>query len=158
MRISGGQYHARRAGAPGTVLASLLPMRWRARRRLALALVVAGVAWFAVSPRGSLIAAGPIRCGIEMRNLTLHVADGIVLQVRALDGEFVSRSATEPPIFDDPQSYTLRVKAADMQLDGASLTSLFQQSMKAHPSPLSDVKITIEGGQMKAAGKLKKGV
>ena len=133
-------------------------MRWRARRRLALALLVTG-AFVAVTPASEHVGAnGPIHCGIEMRNLMLRVADGVVLQVAALDGEFVSHSPTQPPIFDDPNSYTLRVKSADMQLDGPSLTSLFAISAKAHPSPLSDVKITIEGGLMKAEGKLKKGV
>ena len=133
-------------------------MRRRAPRRLALALLVIGGVTAATPAFETVGANGPIHCGIEMRNLMLHVADGVVLQVAALDGEFVSRSATQPPIFDDPNSYTLRIKSADMQLDGPSLTTLFQISAKTHPSPLSDVKITIEGGQLKAEGKLKKGV
>src|SRR6266850_7290812 len=54
-----------------------------------------------------------IHVGIEMRNLALHVAEGVVLGVRTLDGEFVSHSRTDPPVFDDPQSYTLRVGAAE---------------------------------------------
>jgi len=33
---------------------------------------------------------GGIRCGIEMRNVALHVSDGVVRDVRKLDGEFVS--------------------------------------------------------------------
>jgi hypothetical protein len=136
----------------------MLVMRRRALRRLALALPVIGVVIVGTPASITVGANGPIHCGIEMRNLLLHVADGVVLQVTALDGEFVSRSATAPPIFDDPNSYTLRIKSADMHLDGPSLTKLFELSAKAHPSPLSDVKITIEGGLMKAEGKLKKGV
>lgn len=93
-----------------------------------------------------------------MRNLWLHVAEGVVLDIKTLDGEFVSHSQTEPPVFDDPKSYTLRVKTADMQLDSSSLTNLLQQSLKEHPAPISDVKITIQDGKMQAAGKLKKGV
>ena len=51
-------------------------------------------------------ATGPARmhCGVEMRNVALRVADDIVLQVRTLDGEFVSRLRARPPIFDDPNS------------------------------------------------------
>ena len=133
-------------------------MRRRAPRRLAIPLLVAGLVLAGTPARDIAAADAAIHCGIEMRNLLLRVADGVVLQVAALDGEFVSHSAGQPPVFDDPNSYTLRVKSADMQLDGPSLTNLFQQSAKAHPSPLSDVKITIEGGQLKADGKLKKGV
>ena len=51
-------------------------------------------------------AAGParIRCGVEMRNVALRVTDDVVLQIRALDGEFVSRMRARPPTFDDPNS------------------------------------------------------
>ncbi len=98
------------------------------------------------------------RCGIEMRNVALHVADGVVLDVRTLDGEFISHSASNPPVFDDPKSYTLRLRAADLGMDGASLTNLLQQSLASRPSPLSDVRVTIENDELHAAGKLKKGV
>ena len=98
------------------------------------------------------------RCGIEMRNVALHVAEGVVLEVRTLDGEFVSHSRTDPPVFDDPGSYTLRLRAADVAMDGASLTNLMRQSAASHPSPLRDVRITIENGELHAAGKLQKGV
>jgi hypothetical protein len=143
----------------GTPLAKAGMMRRHALRRLSPALLLVVGAVMAGTPASQTVRAnGAIHCGIEMRNLMLHVAEGVVLEVAALDGEFVSRSAGQPPVFDDPNSYTLRVKSADMQLDGPSLTTLFQMSAKAHPSPLSDVKITIEGGQLKAEGKLKKGV
>jgi hypothetical protein len=94
-----------------------------------------------------------------MRNVALHVAEGIVLDVRSLDGEFVSRVSGEPPIFDDPRSYTLRIRAADLALDARSLTRLLQQQMLAFKSsPLRDVRVTIEDGALHAAGKLHKGI
>ena len=94
-----------------------------------------------------------------MRNVALHVADGVVLNVRTLDGEFVSRVAGEPPVFDDPRSYTLRVRAADLALDAASLTRLIQQQIAGlAASPIRDVRVTIADGALHAAGKLHKGV
>ena len=57
------------------------------------------------------------KCGIEMRNVSLHVADGVILDARAIDGEFLSHSKTDPPIFDDPNSYTLKIRSADLALD-----------------------------------------
>jgi hypothetical protein len=101
---------------------------------------------------------GPVRCGIEMRHVDLRVADDVVLHVRALDGEFVSRSPTQPPIFDDPRSYVVRMRTADLSLDSASLTNLLRTSLAARPSPLSDVTVQIENGALKANGKLRKGV
>jgi hypothetical protein len=98
------------------------------------------------------------RCGIEMRNVSLHAADGVVLEVRTLDGEFVSHSQVDPPVFDDPGSYTLRIRAADLAMDGPSLTNLLRQALASHPSPLRDVRIAIENGELHASGKLQKGV
>ena len=93
-----------------------------------------------------------------MRNVTLHLADGIVLAVTSINGEFVSRTAAEPPIFDDPRSYTLRMQTAEVSMDAASLTTLLKQTLAANPSPLSDVTLTIEDGLVRAKGTLKKGV
>src|SRR4051812_7069694 len=61
-----------------------------------------------------------IRCGVQMRNVALHVAADVVLAVRSLDGEFVSRVSGEPPAFDDPKSYVLRIRSAKFALDAAS--------------------------------------
>lgn len=93
-----------------------------------------------------------------MRNLSLHVADGVILRVKTLDGEFISRSATAPPVFDDATSYTLRMKSADLSIDSASLTNLLRRSLASKDSPLRDVTIRIENGLMHASGKLHKGV
>jgi hypothetical protein len=119
-----------------------------------LAALLGWIAIAAIEPQPE----GRPRCGIEMRNVALHVADGVVLDVRKLDGEFVSHSKVEPPVFDDPNSYTLRLRSADMSLEGASLTNLLQLALAAEKSPLSDVTIAIENGELKASGKLHKGV
>jgi hypothetical protein len=94
-----------------------------------------------------------------MRNVALHVAEGVVLSVRTLDGEFVSRVSGQPPVFDDPRSYTLRIRSADLALDVASLNKLLQQQMAGfESSPVRDVRLTIENGALQAAGKLHKGI
>src|SRR4029077_9627840 len=86
------------------------------------------------------------------------VAEGVVLHVRALDGEFVSRAAAAPPVFDDPRSYNVRMRSADLSIDAASLTTLLRGALSARPSPLHDVTIVIEEGSLKASGHLHKGV
>jgi hypothetical protein len=140
-------------------------VRWPApRRRLALTFTVlaamrlfAGAAELSSAQRASGMP--PVaHCGVEMRNVALHLADGVILQVRALDGEFVSRSRTEPAIFDDPASYTLRMRAATVSLDAASLTNMLRQGLASRPSPLKDVTVTIDNGELHAKGKLQKGV
>jgi hypothetical protein len=112
-----------------------------------------------ITPAPAVPQAAEIHCGIEMRNVTLHVADGVVLHVRALNGEFVSRTRGEPPVFDDPGSYTLRIRTADLAMDAPSLTNLLRQrAFGSSTSPIRDVRITIENGALRVRGKMQKGV
>jgi hypothetical protein len=98
------------------------------------------------------------RCGIEMRNVRMRVADDIVLAVRALDGELVSRARGAAPVFDDPQSYSLRLRTADVEMDGASLTALLGRALAAPASPVRDARVTIEDDGLHVRGTLKKGL
>jgi hypothetical protein len=132
--------------------APLAPMSLRA------CTVAMGVALSAL-PLRAVQEAKAIHCGVEMRNVSLHVADGIVLSVRSLDGEFISHTPGAPPIFDDPRSYTLRLRSADIAMDAASLTNLLaQQAFGSRTSPVRDVRVTIENGVLQVRGKLQKGV
>jgi hypothetical protein len=127
---------------------------------LAASIVPACVALALVAAApGTRAAEAPIRCGVEMRNVRLHVADGVVLAVRTLDGEFVGAKAGVPPTFDDPRSYTLRIRSADLALDPASLTALLtKQAFGTPASPVHDVVVTIDQGALTVRGKLRKGV
>jgi hypothetical protein len=105
----------------------------------------------------AVTAAEPVRCGIDMRNVRLHVAESIVLDVRTLDGELDGHTPGVPPIFDDPTSYTMRLKSAEMSIDGPNLTALMGLVFTGS-SPVKRVKITIEEGLIKQSGTLHKGV
>lgn len=100
----------------------------------------------------------PVQCGVEMRNVRLRLADDIVLAVNALDGEFVARSAAAPPVFDDPPSYTLRLRSADLAMDMASLTALITRALGSGSAPIRDVEAAIDRGGLQIRGHLKKGV
>src|SRR6478672_10568187 len=77
-------------------------------------LLMLGAAGAAMTTITLAAANGPIRCGIEMRHVALRAADGVVLNIGALDGEFVARAPGEPPVFDDPSSYVVRLRSADI--------------------------------------------
>jgi hypothetical protein len=100
----------------------------------------------------------PVRCGVEMRNVRLHLAEGIVLAVIALDGEFISLAPGTPPVFDDPRSYTLRLRTAVLAMDTASLTALIARALGSGTAAIRDVRVTIEQGALRVRGHLKKGV
>jgi hypothetical protein len=101
---------------------------------------------------------GPaVRCGIDMRNVTLHVSDGVVLRVPTLDGELVATKRGSPPVFDDPASYILRLKAAEMSIDAASLNTLVARVLSGQPS-IKELTLSIGEGQVIQKGKLRKGI
>jgi len=58
---------------------------------------------------------------IEMKNVRLHVDDGIILDVSRLHGIMVSRNAGAPPILDDQSSYILELQTAQMSMEMSSL-------------------------------------
>jgi len=94
-----------------------------------------------------------------MKNVRLHLDEGIVLDVRSLRGEMVSKIAG-PPVFDDPRSYLMRISRAELSMDMASLTSLMNDHIFAYDgAPMKDM--TVRGtrdGQLEQKGKLRKGV
>jgi hypothetical protein len=102
-------------------------------------------------------ARGPVK--IEMRDVQLHVDDGIVLHIARLRGDMVPIKPGHPPVFDDQRSYVLRVTDADLSLDMASLTVLLNRHVFGYEkAPLTDITVTVEDGRLKQKGKLHKGV
>jgi hypothetical protein len=100
--------------------------------------------------------AAPVQ--IEMKNVNLHMDDGIVLNVRNLRGEMVSKTQ-EPPVFDDARSYTLRVFTGDLGMDMTSLANLMNRHVFAYEgAPLKEISVEIDEGKLKQKGKLHKGV
>jgi hypothetical protein len=96
---------------------------------------------------------------IEMKNVRLHLDDGLVLVVRHLRGEMVSNAVGEPPVFDRPDSYILRVFTGDIAIDMASLSVLMNRHVFGYAdAPLKDLTVEIDDGRLKQHGKIRKGV
>ena len=94
-----------------------------------------------------------------MKNVRLHVDDGIVLDVTRLRGTMVSRDEKTPPVFDDPRSYVLHLQTAEMSMDMASLQNLMNRHVFAYEgSPLKNLTVEPDGQRLKMKGKLHKGV
>ncbi len=96
---------------------------------------------------------------LEMRNVRLHVDTGIVLWVTRLRGTMLSRTAGAPPVFDDQRSYVLKLQAAELSIDMASLQNLMNRHVFGYDgSPLTDVSVEADGARLKMKGKLHKGI
>jgi len=100
---------------------------------------------------------GPV--SVDFQNVALHVADGVVMEVRHLQGALISERRGAPPNFDDVHSYSLRIDAGEVAMSPASLTRLLNTRVfNGHGSSITDVEVSIEGGHVKQKGTLHKGV
>jgi hypothetical protein len=104
--------------------------------------------------------AGVTPVQIEMKNVRLHFDVDLVLDVRYLRGEMTSRIAGQPPVFDDPRSYTIQVADADTAIDMTNLANLLNHHVFEYDgAPLRDVSLRVDAeGHLEQKGKLHKGV
>jgi hypothetical protein len=95
---------------------------------------------------------------IEMKNVHLHLAKGMVLDVQHLRGVMVARTG-RMPIFDDQRSYVLHILDADIAMSMASLQTLLNDHVLAYDgAPLEKIEVRAEEGNLVMKGKLHKGV
>jgi hypothetical protein len=95
--------------------------------------------------------------GAQIRNVVLHLGNGVVLEVRELDGKLLSRHAGSPPVFDDIESYEILIARATVSMTPESLTSLMNNYVFAdRHTPITRSRIVIENGQLKQTGVLRK--
>lgn len=97
---------------------------------------------------------------IEMRNVRLHLADGIALDVATLRGRMIPRQKGRPPIFDDQRSYVLAIAEADLAMDLPSLERLMNDRVFASDdAPIRGVHVKAgDDGRLEISGRLRKGV
>src|ERR1700730_7538076 len=96
--------------------------------------------------------------GAQIRNVVLHLGNGVVLDVRELDGKLLSRRPGTPPTFDDIASYEIAIDHATVSMAPDSLTNLMNNYVFADPkAPITRSRVTIENGQLKQSGTLRKG-
>jgi hypothetical protein len=95
---------------------------------------------------------------VDMRNVDLHVAPQIDLHIRHLRGLFVAGRARSAPYLDDPRGYTVVVETGEVAVDVASLNAIVSRALTQAHSNVRDVKISIDNGQLRQKGVVKKGI
>jgi hypothetical protein len=94
----------------------------------------------------------------RFRHITFHLGQGVELRVDDLAGRLRSQS-TGPPVFDDVKSYVLDIDSGRVAMSPESLTNLMNNVVFAGPgSPLSSIKVGIDGQELTQTGTLKKGI
>jgi hypothetical protein len=91
---------------------------------------------------------------VQMRNVMYHYADNIAVHIRRLAGELVPVKG-DLPVFDDKNSFTVHVTAAEMAITPHSMANVLNQYVFASKdAPIKDVSILIDKDRLKIKGKL----
>ncbi len=96
---------------------------------------------------------------VEMHNVIVHEDASFKLQIRWLRGQLLPERAGVIPSFDDKSSMLFQIDAGIVHASTADLTELLNRKVFAYKgSPLSNVKLTAQGTQIKLTGTLHKGI
>ena len=95
----------------------------------------------------------------RMRNVIFNLGHGISLRVDEISGQLVSTSPEKPPVFDDVSAYAVSIESGRTSMSPESLTNLMNNYVFAYAdAPLKNLRITIEGNELRQSGTLKKGI
>jgi hypothetical protein len=97
---------------------------------------------------------GPVEA--EMRHVLYHVDDRVVLQIEYLRGALLP-TRDDPPWFDDPESFSLAIDTGVVTISAASLSALLNDYVFNYDgTPLENLTVTVDKGQLKQTGTLHK--
>lgn len=116
------------------------------------------------SPQGNIRQAktqshsgGKVR--VQMKGVDLVVDPPVVLEVRSLRGEFVPTREGEPPWFDEPGSFSVRIDQGEIAMTAAAMSAVMNRYVFSYPgAPVKDVDIKIEGDHLVQTATVKKKV
>jgi hypothetical protein len=93
---------------------------------------------------------------VAMRNVNFYVTPVAALRIRALRGEMRSLRGG-PVIFDDKNSFVIRVSGAEVGLNGADLSNLLNTVVFSYSgAPLRKLKVHTSGTQLVQSGVMHK--
>jgi hypothetical protein len=91
----------------------------------------------------------------QMQNVRYHFTESATAYIKTLTGELRPAEGAEFPIFDNKDSFRLRIGYAEIDIAAADLASIFNSYVFARAnSPLKGVSMSIENGHLNIKGKL----
>jgi hypothetical protein len=91
----------------------------------------------------------------QMQNVRYHFTEAATVMIKTLNGELLPNEGAELPIFDNKDSFRLRIAYAEIDIAAGDLASIFNSYVFARDSsPLKGVSMSIENGHLKIKGKL----
>jgi hypothetical protein len=91
----------------------------------------------------------------QMQNVRYHFTESATVSIKTLRGELLPTEGSELPIFDNKESFRVRIGYAEIDIAAPDLASIFNSYVFARAnSPLKGVSMSIENGHLKIKGKL----
>ncbi len=91
----------------------------------------------------------------QMRNVTFRFSDTVAVEIKSLNGVLVPLGKNEFPVFDDKDSFNLRISTAEIAINSSDLANVLNSYVFARPhSPLTELSVRVEKGHLKVKGKL----
>jgi len=91
----------------------------------------------------------------QMHNVTYHFTNDVAVSIRDLRGALVPEGKHQIPVFDDKNSFILRIDSAEIFITTASMANLLNSHVFSRPdSPIKNVSIQIDKDRLKIKGKL----
>jgi hypothetical protein len=79
----------------------------------------------------------------------------VAVEIKSLNGVLVPLGKNEFPVFDDKDSFNLRISTAEIAIASSNLANVLNSNVFARPhSPLTELSISVEKGHLKVKGKL----
>ena len=91
----------------------------------------------------------------QMSNVTFRFSETVAVEIKSLNGVLVPLGKNEFPVFDDKDSFNLRISTAEIAIASSNLANVLNSNVFARPhSPLTELSISAEKGHLKVKGKL----
>ena len=91
----------------------------------------------------------------QMRNVHYRFSDSVAVQINSLNGALVPVGNNELPVFDDKNSFKIRIDTAEIAISTQDLANLLNSYVFARPnSPLSGISVMATKGQLTVKGRL----
>ncbi len=93
----------------------------------------------------------------QMRNVDYHASEAVMLNIRRLRGELLSKKPGKPPVFEKKDSFVLKIHTAEIAMTSQSLSGLLNDHVFAYRgSPLEKLAVEIGPGGITQKGVLRK--
>jgi hypothetical protein len=91
----------------------------------------------------------------EMHNVMYHYTDSISVHITQLEGNLVPVDKAGIPFFDDPTSFVLDIRSAEISITTDALANALNQYAFADPhAPLKNLRISTQGDKLNIKGQL----